>query len=420
MNQEYLTDYSAREAEEIEAFYRKVSQGNIDQNEGFPPKRRFHRPREPFALAAKYQASIWPQIPLCGSLLITIVPRKREEFAEANGFAVADIERLVDFARDTGRVQFGLPTDPLHYVGLDFLDPILTELKPPVIPIISPNLLMEKHVLEKYEIEFYTLAQINFLPNFVMFMKQRVNGVTMEYIEKRADDYRRDYVVLKARGYEDITNRMDDALVSDFSEACKLFAVYGNFLSEPSLFPMKTIFNRTLREIQLASAEKAIKQTEISLPCEIGRFLSRKISLFPESFQACLDVVSKYEQEELGKVLSALNEGLHRKNFDLVNAKSEDISVILENVWNDANKLSRASTILRYGIPLDLAVIGAAIGMTSGPIGTAAGFLAGLGFGVAEETIKVGVGSLSDKIAKFGEPSHISSIFDFQKKVKLG
>lgn len=418
MDKEYLTDYSEHELEESEAFYRKVAKGNFDRDEGYPPKQRFPKLREPLAHAAA-EESIWPQIPLCGSLLIGIVPRTREEFATAYGFEVADIERLVDFARDTGKVQFGLNANPLNYVGLDFLDPIFTELKPPLLSVLPYHSLLEEQVLKKYEVEFRTLAEIKFLPTLAMLMRQKIGGVTTKYIAKRMGDYERDYVVLKALGYKDLTNKIADALVSDFVEASRLFMIYGNFLSEPPLYPMKIIHNRSLWEIQQALKENTIEQTRISLPCEIGRFLMRKTSLFPESFQACLDVVSKYEQEEIDKVFSALNEALHRRSFDLVEAKSEDLSVILENVWNDAKELAKTATILRYGIPIDLAAIGAAVGMIGGPLGAATGFLAGLGFGIVKETIKVGAGPLSEKIAKFGEPNYISSIFDFQKKIKL-
>jgi hypothetical protein len=418
MDKEYLTDYQAREEEEMHAFIRAVINGDFNRDEGFPPKRRFHKLMEPIVTASQVEATIWPQIPLCGSLLIHIVPRRKEDFA-AHGFEVADIDRLVDFARDTGRVQFGLNADPLQYVGLDFLDPIFLELRPPVLSVIPYDRLIEEQALKKYEIEFLTLAEIKFIPTFIMIARRMISGVTTEYIEKRIEDYKRDYIVLKALGYEDITNRLADALVSDFNEAIRLFMVYGDFLSEPSLYPMKAIHNYTLWEIQEALKEGVVEKEKISLPYEIGKFLLRKMSLFPESFQACLDVISRYKHEELDKVLSALNEALYRQKFNIVHAKSEDLSVILENVWSDAQKLSKTSTILRYGIPIDLAAIGAAVGMISGPLGATAGFLAGLGFGVAQEVIKVGVGPLSDAIAKFGSPNYISTIFDFQKKIKI-
>jgi hypothetical protein len=392
--------------------------GGFSRDEGFPPRRRFPKLNEPLAHTAPTE-SIWPQIPLCGSLLVGIVPRTRDEFASVHGFEVADIERLVDFARDTGRIQFKLNADPLHYVGLDYLDPIFIELKPPAMMVLPHEALLEKNVLKEYEIEFYTLAEIDFIPKFARAVRHGIAGITSEYIEKRVLDYCSDYIVLKGLGYEDITNRLGDALVSDYGEAMRLFTIYGNFLAEPCLVARKMIFNRSLEQLQGALTEKTIQQEKISLPCEVGKFLVQKLSLFPESFQACLDVVSKYKEEELEKVFSALNEAVFDSNFDLMESKSEDLSAILENVWNDARKLFRTSTILRFGIPTDIAVMGAAIGMIGGPIGAAAGVLAGLGYEVAQETVRVGANPISDRIAKFGEPSYISSIFDFQKKVKL-
>ena len=42
-----------------------------------------------------------------------------------------DILNLVELAKDSRSVQFRLISDPLHYEGLDYLDPILDGLNPP-------------------------------------------------------------------------------------------------------------------------------------------------------------------------------------------------------------------------------------------------------------------------------------------------
>jgi hypothetical protein len=59
------------------------------------------------------------------------------------------------------------------------------------------------------------------------------------------------------------------------------------------------------------------------------------------------------------------------------------------------------------------------INEVGGTLSTVTGFLAGLGFSVSQELIKVGIGPLSELIAKIGQPNYLTTIFDFQNKIKI-
>lgn len=133
MNREFLQDYEARERELLEKFQRSVLEGKFGSDQIYPPKERFVKICEPIAKAGVAPfGSIWPLIPLYGSLVVPIAPKPRETFAQAHGFGARDLDKLIDFCKDTGKVQFVLNTFPTDYEGLDYLDSLLVEIVPPM------------------------------------------------------------------------------------------------------------------------------------------------------------------------------------------------------------------------------------------------------------------------------------------------
>jgi hypothetical protein len=61
----------------------------------------------------------------------------------------------------------------------------------------------------------------------------------------------------------------------------------------------------------------------------------------------------------------------------------------------------------------------AAIGsVAAGPIGAAEGFLAGLGYSVADKFIDLGTEGLSERLAKIKTKSYQANIYDFTEKYK--
>lgn len=114
--------------------------------------------------------------------------------------------------------------------------------------------------------------------------------------------------------------------------------------------------------------------------------------------------------------MNALNEAVEEERIDGINEKSKEVSLIFENVWNDADKLKNKINIYRYGISFGFGVMGLVALPTSG-IG---GLLSGLGFLVADKFLdRETYGSFSEKIAKFGTQNRITHIYDFKKKYRL-
>ena len=119
----------------------------------------------------------------------------------------------------------------------------------------------------------------------------------------------------------------------------------------------------------------------------------------------------------LRKVMNAINEGVEKEKPDVINENLDDLSIIFDNVWNEANKLKRNVNIYKHGISLGIGVAGTLATMSTIGVG---GLLAGLGFIVGGEIAIPKISEpLAEKITKWIAPSHLIHVYDFKKKYKL-
>ena len=140
MNKEYLNNYAKEELYKLEQHYKKIRANNIEDAEGYPDKSRFSKTNNPLVLCEtatyrQYGEKIWSQIPFAGTLIIPLSPATEENFLREQGFDVNDIDKMINLAKDRGRIQFVLPSEPTDYEGLDHLQPIFQELRPPILTI---------------------------------------------------------------------------------------------------------------------------------------------------------------------------------------------------------------------------------------------------------------------------------------------
>ena len=156
------------------------------------------------------------------------------------------------------------------------------------------------------------------------------------------------------------------------------------------------------------------RPSKTRFPCEIGKFLVRKLTYAAQDVRACYYLMDNYDAYDLKKVQESLNEGIVTNHPDVVNRNAKELSEILDNVWNDKT-IPRRVKGLQIGIPLSMAAIGS---VAAGPIGAAGGFLAGLGYSVADKFIDLETEGLSERIAKLKTKSYQANIYDFKQKYK--
>jgi len=411
-----LHDYECREEEAHQRLKNQAAGSSVYEY----LLSRFHRPRQPIASKA-LNTTLWAQLPIFGSLVVPVFPVKETDFLEIHGFEIRDIVRLVDFCKDTGRVQFALGAKPTSYVGYDYLDPILEELKPPFVYLSPVERYADQSQLQAWANEFETAGSIAFWP----FLRDVLGdqGFDSVYSGFRYKSLRNAYIYLNALGYKLVAQRVLDTIVTDPEDAHRVLYFYKQFLINPLTDPMKAIpcfsleYLRLMREVD---SKLAVNTEKALLPCEIGAFLMKQITLVPESFEACRDVIVRFQQQDILGIVQALRKAVAESDFDAVRAKASDLNRILEDVWNESRRYERRIKGVSYGVDLIMGAAGFGLGQIAGGIpGGLVGLLAFLGFKILDDSKEKLSERLSSEIAAKISPAYTPVIFDFKKKYNL-
>lgn len=416
LNREWLEDYQAKESEEFEIYKKKfVLAGKPILENPYPRKERFPKLREP--VANLFTRNIWSQIPLFGSSIIPLMPYTKEKLISMYGLSnERGIEQLAELAR-TGKLCFVLGSSPLSFAELDYLEPILKEFNPPYVSSLS-KLVFDQSLMLKYEEEYRACIYPNFVP-LISFIQRHESS---SHIDHLLGAYAVDYAVLRALGYDDNAQELLNLMIDDPGAAYDLYTIYGALIANPFTNPISLTYGAISnidksylipKETSSRTDYEGIKKITNSrmIGSEIGQFLLKKLTFLPESYEACLDVIARYKQEDLESVLKALQDGCMKNDVDLVTKKTLDAEMILDNLWKDA-RMSNLTRGINFGFSIGLGVVGAIIG---GPIGGVGGLLAGLGFSNLDKAIP----KFSGKLAKTIVPNHLVAINDFKEKYRV-
>lgn len=417
--EEYLEDYTEKEMEEINKFYNNLSCGKVSLDERYPPLSRFIKINKNDVFLATVAASynknaIWCTIPFFDSTFIPLIPRANKQrwdelYNSMYGFTSNKLDEIIDFIKDTGRMQFVLKSKPILYKNLEFLEHIFYELKPPLVPSIPFELFIEENKLNEYTIEFDIASK--FLKKILYRLYYIYGGVSdIEYITQRINDYEFDYIALKILGYNKIADEIFVLMLSDPLQALDLFSILGSIIAVPSFDPLKLTYCYDLDFLQkyptISSTEKSYHINEI------GKFILKKLVHYPESLDGCINIIQYYDDYDLRKILKSLNEGIKKRNINVIESKKEELNEIMDDIWKESKKINFISKSIRYGI---MACFGL-IGSLASQIGSIEGILAGLGFSLVGDIIGM---KLSDKISRFLHPNYLITIYDFRQKYRI-
>lgn len=420
MNVEYLEDYDAREKEQMNNFFKKLYEGEYNEEDRYPAADRLCL-KTPYTKSILFE-KIWYQIPLYGTTVIELAPLTKDEtilFERAHGFSINDIDKLIDFAKESGKIQFCLCTRPTEYKESDFLESIFQELKPPVLgnyrhvfQILFDD---DSKKMKLWRDESY------FLIDLIDIFYHSQGKKSFLFDKDLIVDFISGWMALRSFGYHEIAEEIADQFIVDPIKAYALFNDTINLLIEPYLDPLKYIKSLKISERQRMEIVKPLNQqlfTNVEFPCEVGKFLNSKLKLLiPENINGAIELNEEYNLYDLRDVMGALNRALKQDKVDEIYEKTEEISIIFENVWSDAEKLKRKIKIAKYAISLGIGGIGAIATM---PIGGIGGLLAGLGFQVADKIADIRTyDTINEKIMKWTAPNHLIHIYDFRKKYKV-
>jgi len=425
MDKEFLINYKAKEISEQNTLERKF----IDSPDTAVKEYIYSRCpalSKPLGVAVNGE-SIWPQIPLYGTLIVPLVPITEKFFGECHGFDIFDIEPLVDFARGTGKITFTLGDDPEEYAGLDFLDPIFTELKPRLDYFARKFSQMAN--VDQYRaglVEFDTLAGINFY-NYLDSINAHFSEVlgpnsNPSSVYKFLGDV---FASLGVLGFTHLKESVADAIVEDPRAAFGLLNLFGVIIIDPTTDPLHPIRNISQEKFDRYKVDLAkydsTHEMESRIPqrpysCEIGKFLMKKLQPYPESFDACRKMCDDYKHQDLQNALNALQEAVIDRDYSTIRERNMLLSEKLDNVWADADKFGSTINKARNAITISLAVVGAVASGPIGPIG--GGLLASIGYNVADKILETKTDSISKSVAKLITPNYLVNVFKFKKKYK--
>jgi hypothetical protein len=416
MDKKGLEEYEANEWAGCIKLLKDVKSGlfHVGQDK-FPPDNRYPKLQTPSARIGFGRTSIlngiYPQIPFCGSLIIEIPPYPKRTY-EAEFAPISEIPKLVEFAKDTGKIQFEIVSPPTHYADLNFLDPIL-EMKPPWSCQIPTEYFISERDLKKVSAGFTSLGNLGF---FNWFRHQPISSNLGENgVLKAILNMRDTYLFLKINN-NPLAEEIENQLVDNYSTAFELLIISRAFITDRMRDNRRDIVNFSLEDLQLQN-RISIGHNALTpkFPCEIGSFLMTKLTYAPPNLEACKELMYHYNAYDLRKVQQSLNEAIIDMKPELLNESKNALSEILDNIWADKT-IERKIQGIQAGIPLSMAVIGS---LAAGPIGAAGGLLAGLGYSVLDKTIDLGTSGFSEKAAKLSSKSYQVNIFDFKKKVAI-
>jgi hypothetical protein len=145
----------------------------------------------------------------------------------------------------------------------------------------------------------------------------------------------------------------------------------------------------------------------------------KQITLNTSTYYGCIDVIQHYEQNELYKVLEALDNAIKTKKQDQVVNHISELNEVMNNFWKDAGKVKLVREGIKDGISV---VIGSVGGFASSLIGaepTTVGLLASFGFNAMDRALSRFEMSIGDKLARLLNNQYLVNVYDFKERHDL-
>jgi hypothetical protein len=415
MNKEFLYNYEKNEISNQQKHYEKI-RDNAEDPIGYPDNSRFSKTNSPLVLCDSntyrhYGEKIWSQVPFAGTLIIPLTVSTKRNFLTDHGFDVNDIDKMIDLAKDTGRIQFVLSTKPTLYEGLDHLQSVFEELRPPIIT--TPwNLFGSDAEYDRWINEFNDIAVAAY--DNELWNRTQEAGERVQYFKSmrsyQASIYAKINWLKMEDAVEDIKNYIHfapDYVISLLD--------YCGFLTENLYNPIRFNHNYSLETLKFYNSNfRAKPGSQFQAPVEIGAYIMKKITRNPQNYYGCLGVIDQYNQNDLYTLLESLDKGIRSKRKEQVLFDIQQVRMILDNIWKDADKINSNKDFTSWGIGLTIGIAGFLL--TGGLSSFATGLLASLGFTVTDKLLD---SMVSKKVVRLLNRDYIYNIYDFKEKYSI-
>jgi hypothetical protein len=422
MKKEFLQDYEAKEDEYFRKYNEKVISQGLDSIDRFPELSRFNRPLiEPIVIADRTtfqfdKQKIWSQIPFAGTLVIPLHNHRKENLLEFNGFEESDIPKLIDLAKETGKVQFVLATRPTLFEDLDHLDPIFEEFRPPLFKTLPLDLYVDDpKQFTKWQAHFHDLSK----PAFQKYMHKKLENIEgRDFFVASMENRMGAYIKLKILGMNWLSDEIENWMI-DEPRMADIALLATTYATGPLFGGLGDMTNHCFSKVKIFGLDAFPSTQEAQIPqypIEIGRFLMEKLTVNPTNYYGCLDVIDHYKHNELYKVLRALDAGIKDGPPEAVVKDISELNTVMENVWQSAYRIKRSGRVIGGGFRIILGLVGLGVGTTIFPPAAGIGFglLAQLGLNVADKYVDGK--NVGERVAKLLNKKYITTIYDFTRK----
>jgi len=392
MDSEFLKEYEIRDNEAIQRTH-DIS-------------KRLGKLQSPVISIADIGPSIWSQIAFSGTAICPISPMTQNQFENEWNISASNFPDLIHFVKDTKKIQFVLTAPPTYYEKCEYLEPIFQELAPPQYSI---NFDLQNNEKLKSLIQFSN-EEINYLisisPQWGVHLKSNMGPTQIREIIQV-------YSLLRYYDFNDIADRfIDNFLINPrFSHDYILMA--HQLLIHPKVDPLKANLSLTSKDIQMAKELEFMLDFKSNTPVlpEIGSFLMKKCTYYPESLDACKDLVSKYQKNDLYEVYAALNNAIINTNDQLIFQKTQGLEEILDSIWTD-DTISQNTKCYSAGIIVACGLVGLHLGGTPG-------FLESIGIHVLDSVKSKYLEQFSELISKKTASPSLVTVHDFKKRYHI-
>jgi hypothetical protein len=403
----YLLDYQASETEFGHRYYPDYLGKRLNDS----------KYSKPYSFAVETaNPSIWPQIPLNGTTLIKIAPTNKKDFEQFHSFSIKQIPELVRFAKETHKIQFILSDDADKYVNLEYLNPIFEELQPPLLMWefmgTKPQITDLQKIRRNSEIEWETLIEVLDVTRPRVFHYPLLSQAAFAYW---LSCLKREYLRLKVFGFEDLADEAMNNLLIDTNYAFKLISTSAHLFVQPGNFNKQIEPSFSLESIKNFNdiyPDTLSSSLHLKFPYEIGSFLMKKCTYYPESLDACKQVISLYKENDLYNVYNSFCDSINKNRINALIDRKEQLDEIFDNIWDESNKINRNKLIIEWGADVLIGTVG--LFLEGYP-----GLLASIGFEIFDRTSSKFLSHFSEKIARKTVSPYSARIYDFKTKYKI-
>ncbi|MDD3022192.1 MAG: hypothetical protein PHX61_14635 [Alphaproteobacteria bacterium] len=391
MDSDFLEEYENRE---IDALKRNI-----------PISERIGKLKTPIFNLVEDSHSFWSQIAFSGTTIFPLHPIPSIQFEQAWNISTDEIPDLIKFVRDTGKIQFVLTEHPNCYKEFDYLEPILRKFSPPIYSSnvnIFDEKLHELWLIHKKELEHLIHLSPEWQRQMETTSGRHVLGTHLK-----------SYVLLRYYGFDKIADTFIENFVAYPNFAHTYIAIVEYMILYPIGDPLNANLSLSIDTIQKATdmgLSSTLETKKNNFP-EVGSYLMKKCTQYPESLDACKNLMSLYEDNDLYKIHSALNDAIVGRDNSGIILKKSEMAEVLDNVWQD-KRIKNRSTTCRLGIDATFGIIGYALGDVSGLLGSIIPEF-------VNSTESHYLDHYSDLIAKGTAKPYMATIYDFKKKYQI-